>query len=141
MDIDQFGQILELDEDDEDSDFSRGMVTEYFEQARKTFAQMDDALCVLLSPLHHVVVLTRFFVRAIDANRKAGDLLQLADLGHFLKGSSACAASASSLKRANRSFSCQVVHVEGEEAIQLLIELVEKTCIQRQMGPHSHYLA
>ncbi|TFK74764.1 histidine-phosphotransfer domain, HPT domain-containing protein, partial [Pluteus cervinus] len=64
VDVDQFGQILELDEDDDDSEFSRGMVTEYFDQARKTFGQMDDAL-------------------------KAGDLGQLADLGHFLKGSSA----------------------------------------------------
>jgi hypothetical protein len=38
-----FEQILELDDDDDD--FSRGMVKEYFSQAEKTFNEMDDALC------------------------------------------------------------------------------------------------
>lgn len=57
-----FEQILELDDDDDD--FSRGMVKEYFSQAEKTFNEMDDAL-------------------------KKKDLKRLSSLGHFLKGSSA----------------------------------------------------
>ncbi|KAN0131918.1 histidine phosphotransferase [Lactarius tabidus] len=57
-----FEQILELDDDDDD--FSRGMVDEYFSQAERTFTDMDDAL-------------------------KKRDLKRLSSLGHFLKGSSA----------------------------------------------------
>jgi len=64
INMDTFGQILELDEDEETHDFSRPMVSEYFEQAEKTFAQMDKALA-------------------------EKDLLELSDRGHFLKGSSA----------------------------------------------------
>jgi hypothetical protein len=43
IDMEVFEQILELDDDDDD--FSRGMVKEYFSQAEKTFNEMDDALC------------------------------------------------------------------------------------------------
>ena len=39
-----FNQILELDDDDDE--FSRGMVNDYFSQAEKTFIDMDDALYV-----------------------------------------------------------------------------------------------
>jgi len=40
-----FNQILELDdEDDETHEFSWSMVRAYFEQAEKTFRDMDDAL-------------------------------------------------------------------------------------------------
>ncbi|KAF9485867.1 histidine-phosphotransfer domain, HPT domain-containing protein [Pholiota conissans] len=62
--MDTFTQILELDEDEENHDFSQPMVWEYFEQAEKTFGDMDDAL-------------------------KQRDLNTLSGLGHFLKGSSA----------------------------------------------------
>jgi hypothetical protein len=44
IDMEVFEQILELDDDDDD--FSRGMVDDYFSQAEKTFTDMDDALCV-----------------------------------------------------------------------------------------------
>lgn len=44
-----FEQVLELDDDDDD--FSRGMVNEYFSQAEKTFTEMEDSLCVWISPL------------------------------------------------------------------------------------------
>lgn len=39
-----FNQIIELDEDDDDLEFSTGMVEAYFAQADKTFTDMDDAL-------------------------------------------------------------------------------------------------
>lgn len=63
MDQSTFDQLLEMD-DDEERDFSKSIVRNYFEQAATTFEQMDDAL-------------------------KSKDLGQLSSLGHFLKGSSA----------------------------------------------------
>lgn len=36
-----------MDEDDEDRNFSRDIVVNYFEQAETTFASMDSALYVL----------------------------------------------------------------------------------------------
>jgi len=62
--METFNQILELDEDEDTHDFSQPMVWEYFEQAEKTFNEMDIAL-------------------------KKRDLDGLSSLGHFLKGSSA----------------------------------------------------
>jgi len=48
--METFTQILELDEVDEDGEndyaFSKEMVNAYFEQAEKTFKEMDDALWV-----------------------------------------------------------------------------------------------
>jgi osomolarity two-component system, phosphorelay intermediate protein YPD1 len=45
IDLTVFEQILELD--DNDDVFSKGMVDAYFDQAEKTFNNMDDALCAL----------------------------------------------------------------------------------------------
>jgi len=45
IDIDVFGQLLEMDEEDE-REFSRSLVWNYFEQAESTFANMDKALYV-----------------------------------------------------------------------------------------------
>ncbi|KAF9534506.1 signal transduction histidine kinase [Crepidotus variabilis] len=59
-----FGQILELDDDPEEREFSKDMVYDYFDQVKVTFKEMDT-----------------YF-----ANQ---DLLQLSSRGHFLKGSSA----------------------------------------------------
>jgi len=59
-----FEQILEMDDEEDDREFSRSIVFGFFEQAEQTFKKMDDAL-------------------------KEGDLAQLSSLGHFLKGSSA----------------------------------------------------
>jgi len=59
-----FEQILEMDDDEDDREFSRSIVFGFFDQAEQTFAKMDDAL-------------------------KATDLATLSSLGHFLKGSSA----------------------------------------------------
>ncbi|GES59408.1 histidine-phosphotransfer domain, HPT-domain-containing protein [Aspergillus terreus] len=63
IDKNTFEQILEMDDDD-DKEFSRGIVFGFFEQAESTFDKMEAAL----------------------ADK---DLLELSQLGHFLKGSSA----------------------------------------------------
>ncbi|KAL1997804.1 hypothetical protein VTN02DRAFT_719 [Thermoascus thermophilus] len=59
-----FDQILEMDDDEEEREFSRGIVYGFFEQAESTFDKMEKALT--------------------DEN-----LDELSQLGHFLKGSSA----------------------------------------------------
>lgn len=59
-----FEQILEMDDDEDDREFSRSIVFGFFEQAEQTFVKMDDAL-------------------------KQKNLEELSSLGHFLKGSSA----------------------------------------------------
>ena len=81
--MDTFQQILELDEDD-NLDFSMGMVEAYFQQANATFKDMDTALYA-----------QRFALRACLESPSlifpsaAKDLAKLSSLGHFLKGSSA----------------------------------------------------
>lgn len=59
-----FEQILEMDDDEDEREFSKSIVFGFFEQAEQTFTKMDEAL-------------------------KEKDLPQLSSLGHFLKGSSA----------------------------------------------------
>lgn len=39
-----FEQILDMDDDDDNRDFSKGIVYDFFAQADQTFDQMDDAL-------------------------------------------------------------------------------------------------
>ncbi len=39
-----FSQILEMDDSEEDRDFSKPLVLKFFEQAEDTFSQMDKAL-------------------------------------------------------------------------------------------------
>ncbi|MCO5613820.1 hypothetical protein L7F22_068098 [Adiantum nelumboides] len=63
IDMEIFGQLLEMD-DEEDREFSKEIVWNYFDQAETTFQKMDDAL-------------------------EKKDLPELSTLGHFLKGSSA----------------------------------------------------
>ncbi len=43
VDKDTFHQLLEMD-DDEEREFSKSIVWNYFEQAETTFQQMDEAL-------------------------------------------------------------------------------------------------
>ncbi|KAJ7163282.1 signal transduction histidine kinase [Mycena filopes] len=64
IDLAAFTQIIELDDDDDTYAYSKDMISMYFTQAPKTFAEMDAALA-------------------------ATDLRTLADLAHFLMGSSA----------------------------------------------------
>ena len=45
IDMDIFGQLLEMDDED-DREFSREIVWNYFDQAESTFEKMDKALCV-----------------------------------------------------------------------------------------------
>ncbi|MCJ1476486.1 hypothetical protein MMC13_005152 [Lambiella insularis] len=59
-----FEQILEMDDDEEEREFSRSIVYGFFEQAEGTFKKME-------------------------LNLEKRDLNQLSQLGHFLKGSSA----------------------------------------------------
>ncbi|KAF9431285.1 hypothetical protein BGZ76_000478 [Entomortierella beljakovae] len=58
-----FDQLLDMD-DEEDHEFSRSLVENYFEQAEKTFEELDEAM-------------------------KKSQFSDLSRLGHFLKGSSA----------------------------------------------------
>ena len=44
--MDIFSQILELDESEDDREFSRDMVFAYFGQVEETFEKLDRALCV-----------------------------------------------------------------------------------------------
>ncbi|MCJ1340515.1 hypothetical protein MMC09_005811 [Bachmanniomyces sp. S44760] len=59
-----FEQILEMDDDEDEREFSRGIVYGFFEQAESTFKNMEMSL-------------------------QKRDLAELSSLGHFLKGSSA----------------------------------------------------
>ncbi|KAJ5168949.1 Multistep phosphorelay regulator 1 [Penicillium canariense] len=63
IDESTFEQILEMDDDD-DRDFSKGIVYGFFDQAKSTFINIQTAL-------------------------EKKDLKELSSLGHFLKGSSA----------------------------------------------------
>jgi osomolarity two-component system phosphorelay intermediate protein YPD1 len=42
-----FDQLLEMDEDDTEREFSKGIVLNYFEQAATTFTDMDLSLLVV----------------------------------------------------------------------------------------------
>ncbi|KAI0479255.1 histidine-phosphotransfer domain, HPT domain-containing protein [Xylariaceae sp. FL0804] len=64
IDIVTFGQILEMDDSEDDRDFSKSIVFGFFEQAEETFENMDQAL-------------------------RDKNLEELYKLGHYLKGSSA----------------------------------------------------
>ncbi|KAK9460928.1 signal transduction histidine kinase [Lipomyces oligophaga] len=64
IDFSIFNQLLEMDDDETDREFSHSIVLNFFEQAETTFTKMDEAL----------------------AHK---DLKELSSLGHFLKGSSA----------------------------------------------------
>ncbi|KAF2787801.1 histidine-phosphotransfer domain, HPT domain-containing protein [Melanomma pulvis-pyrius CBS 109.77] len=59
-----FEQILEMDDDEDEREFSKSLVYDFFTQAETTFVKMDT-------------------------NLEKKDLKTLSELGHFLKGSSA----------------------------------------------------
>jgi osomolarity two-component system phosphorelay intermediate protein YPD1 len=81
IDESTFEQILEMDDED-DRDFSKGIVYGFFDQAKATFKKMEDELYVLCHFLFSEI--TSNF-----PNRKEKNLKELSSLGHFLKGSSA----------------------------------------------------
>jgi len=63
INMETFGQILEMDDDDDDREFSKSIVFNFFEQANSTLVDIDDAI-------------------------ETKDLPKISSLGHFLKGSS-----------------------------------------------------
>ena len=62
IDVDTFEQILEMDDDEEEREFSRAIVEEFFTQAEDTFKEMDKKLYELLNPFNLPRVLTSFYV-------------------------------------------------------------------------------
>jgi osomolarity two-component system phosphorelay intermediate protein YPD1 len=64
VDKEVFSQILEMDDSEDEREFSAPLVLGFFDQATETFGKMDKSL-------------------------SAKDLNELSSLGHFLKGSSA----------------------------------------------------
>jgi len=44
IDMNTFSQILEMDDSEDDRDFSHTIVFEFFDQAEETFERMDAAL-------------------------------------------------------------------------------------------------
>ncbi|EGD90907.1 hypothetical protein H112_01488 [Trichophyton rubrum D6] len=64
LDVGTFEQILEMDDEDQEREFSRSIVYGFFDQAEATFLKMESAI-------------------------SSEDLAELSQLGHFLKGSSA----------------------------------------------------
>jgi len=64
IDAATFEQILEMDDDEDEREFSKSIVYDFFTQAEGTFQKMDS-------------------------NLEKRDLATLSELGHFLKGSSA----------------------------------------------------
>ncbi|MCJ1433122.1 hypothetical protein MMC27_002481 [Xylographa pallens] len=71
-----FEQILEMDDDEEEREFSRSIVYGFFEQAEGTFKKMESS-----------IFLGDFLTSSQTRGKR--DLTQLSQLGHFLKGSSA----------------------------------------------------
>ncbi|KAF2708529.1 hpt domain-containing protein [Pleomassaria siparia CBS 279.74] len=64
IDAPTFEQILEMDDEEDEREFSKSLVYDFFTQAETTFVNMDK-------------------------NLEEKDLKTLSELGHFLKGSSA----------------------------------------------------
>ncbi|KAK4905208.1 hypothetical protein LTR28_000801 [Elasticomyces elasticus] len=77
-----------MDDDEDEREFSRSIVFDFFTQADNTFKSMDSNLdrtggLALCSLIQNVAVTNHSY------NREKKDLAQLSALGHFLKGSSA----------------------------------------------------
>ncbi|KAL1923991.1 uncharacterized protein VTP21DRAFT_7026 [Calcarisporiella thermophila] len=107
-----FDQLLEMD-DDEDREFSRSIVWNYFEQVESTVRNMDEAL-------------------------KSKKLDELSHLGHFLKGSSAALglnkvkASCEKIQNiGNLKNDLGTATIDEEEALRLItqhISIVKREC-------------
>jgi hypothetical protein len=52
-----FEQILDMDEDDDDKEFSRGIVFGFLEQADQTFDKMDASLYLKISLSPTIILL------------------------------------------------------------------------------------
>ncbi|KAG0312705.1 hypothetical protein BGZ97_010941 [Linnemannia gamsii] len=114
-----FDQLLEMD-DEEDHEFSRSLVWNYFEQAEKTFEDMNNAMEKL-------------------------DFPDLSRLGHFLKGSSA-ALGLTKVKESceklqhygNRKDAAGVNNITNEEAETLISALLVQ--MRREYNEAESYL-
>ncbi|KAI9799268.1 MAG: hypothetical protein M1833_004146 [Piccolia ochrophora] len=97
-----FEQILEMDEDDPSQEFSKGIVIGFFEQAETTFAKMHEHL-------------------------EDGELSELSNLGHFLKGSSA------TLGLTKVKDSCEKIQHFGQHKDETgtVDELDDQVCLDR----------
>lgn len=71
-----------MDEDEDDKEFSRGIVFGFLDQAEQTFDKMDASLYGIPN-----FSARQAFADAVSSESK--DLPELSALGHFLKGSSA----------------------------------------------------
>jgi hypothetical protein len=67
----QSEQILEMDDDEDDREFSTSIVFDFFDQAEKTFKNLDKALYI--SPsfvlIHHISEVICFDVRKLKTHR------------------------------------------------------------------------
>jgi osomolarity two-component system, phosphorelay intermediate protein YPD1 len=79
LDATTFEQLLEMD-DDEEREFSKGIVWNYFEQVKGSFAPIEEGMLVHLWQFNRL---------ADFSSSKKRDFQSLSSLGHFLKGSSA----------------------------------------------------
>ena len=84
IDTATFEQILEMDDDEEEREFSKSIVYDLFQQAESTFQKMDASVYVAATFLSSKNLKTNS-----ATNSESKDLAQLSALGHFLKGSSA----------------------------------------------------
>lgn len=50
IDIPTFDQILQMDDDDQEREFSRALVFEFLDQAEDTFGRIQDSLYVTSEP-------------------------------------------------------------------------------------------
>ena len=80
-------QILEMDDDEDEREFSKSIVYDFFTQADGTFQKMDTSLQV--SPSSAPFAETDSQLTLPSPHSESRDLHQLSQLGHFLKGSSA----------------------------------------------------
>ena len=86
IEYDVFAQILEMDDDEHDRDFSRTIVFEFFQQAENTIKDIENTLYELsISPYQALNTIANIPM----CYRKDRNLGELSSLGHFLKGSSA----------------------------------------------------
>lgn len=86
IDTSTFQQILEMDDDEDEREFSKSIVYDFFDQANTTFQKMEDNLYVYTRRLWSAT--SRLILTSPICSDKK-DLATLSSLGHFLKGSSA----------------------------------------------------
>lgn len=64
-----FEQILEMDDDEEERDFSKSIVFGFFEQAENTFKNMDASLCVITPWFTAVLVMQLWLIPTLQGQQ------------------------------------------------------------------------